>query len=179
MRAEIIQLRSKMVNACVWVTFIHLGHKTRCVPFPWIIIEYGHEYGHSQASEWDTHLRHPDIFLSTVKEKWSHFDLKIESLTELKFDPGLEIFDQGRKDFFFDWRFRPWIGVIGDYLSQIDSILRLNYSESRVEFQFRQWLNFLGQHDSIITLFSSVWISRHFMYRQIRCKDILHQFEFV
>ena len=101
MRAEIIQLRSKRVNACVWVTFIHLGHKTRCVPFPWIIIEYGHEYGHSQASEWDSHLTNPDIFLSTVKEKWSHFDLKIESLTELKFDPGLEIFDQGRKFFFF------------------------------------------------------------------------------
>ena len=27
-----------------------------------------------------------------------------------------------------------------------------NYSESRVEFYFRQWLNFLGQNDSIISL---------------------------
>ena len=37
------------------------------------------------------------------KKKLSHFDLKIESLAELKFDLGF--------------------GVIGEYLSQIDSIL--------------------------------------------------------
>ena len=64
---------------------------------------------------------------------------------ELKLDPGF-------------WR---------EYLSQIDSILRVNmtsilissqfdsnillYSESRVEFQFHQLLNFLGQNDSIFT----------------------------
>ena len=68
--------------------------------------------------------------------------------------------------------------VIGEYLSQIDSILRVkfkidsilrrkfkidsqyrvkltqifsNYSESHVEFKFHEWLSFLGQNDSIFS----------------------------
>ena len=28
---------------------------------------------------------------ATLNEKWSHFDLKVESLVELKFDPGFRI----------------------------------------------------------------------------------------
>ena len=44
------------------------------------------------------------------------------------------------------------------YLSQIESMLRVSltqifshYSESRVEFKFHQWLNFLGQNNSIFS----------------------------
>ena len=63
--------------------------------------------------------------LITLKGKldWSHWS---QSLAELKFDT----------------RFR----VIGEYLSQIDSILRVNF-----EITFRKWLNFLGQNDSIFS----------------------------
>ena len=46
--------------------------------------------------------------LHTERKKWSHFDLKVESLAELKFDPGFR--------------------VIGEYLSRIESILRVNLS---------------------------------------------------
>ena len=51
-----------------------------------------------------------------------------------------------------------WFRVIGEYMSQVDSILRVNvnltqifsnYCESLVEFYLRQWLKFLGQNDSI------------------------------
>ena len=41
------------------------------------------------------------------KKKLSHYDLKVDSLVELKFDPGFR--------------------VIGEYLSQKDSILRVNF----------------------------------------------------
>ena len=65
------------------------------------------------------------------KKKLSHFDLKNWVTGGTKIQPGI------------------WI--IGEYLSQIDSILRVNfnYSESLVEFQSRLWLIFLGQHDYI------------------------------
>ena len=109
--------------------------------------------------------------------KWSHFDLKVESRVELKFDPGLEN-----------------IWVIGEYLRQIDSVLRVNsnwlsipsmsiepllfkltfnteyeYRASiiQIDSQYRvnltqifsnysesgsaPWLNFLGQNDSIFS----------------------------
>ena len=59
-------------------------------------------------------------------------------------------------------------------LSQIQSILRVNfthilsnYSESQVEFYFRQWLNFLHQNDSLfISLYSMCpqilfWVPHH------------------
>ena len=72
---------------------------------------------------------------STLKEKMeSVWPKKLSHLAELKFDP----------------LFR----VIGEYLSQIDSILRVKLSI------WLQWLKFLGQNDSIFS----------FSERQIGCR---------
>ena len=94
------------------------------------------------------------ILWYTERKKYSHLTNKVESLAELKFDPA------------------KW--VTGEYLSQIDSTLRVELTQhwdstfkvkmtqfflsvhwekklshldlkSWVEFCFHQWLNFLGQ----------------------------------
>ena len=94
----------------------------------------------------------PDCLFKSLKETMEYFDLKVESLMELKFNPGFR--------------------VIGKYLSQIDCQYRVNltqifsnYSESRVEFKFRQWFSFSSQNDSIF--FFPLIISR---------KDIIRLF---
>ena len=55
-------------------------------------------------------------------------------------------------------KFDPGLWATGEYLISIDSQYRVkltqifsNYSESLVEFQFHQWLKFLGKNDSIFS----------------------------
>ena len=63
------------------------------------------------------------------KKKWSHLDLK-SCVTG-----GTNIRESNCQ---FDSQYRiNWTQIIS------------NYSQSRVEFYFQQWLNFLGQNDSI------------------------------
>ena len=66
---------------------------------------------------------------------------KAESHTKLKFSIN-------EKDVAYTERILVNIWV---NLSQIDNLTQIffNYSESLIEFYFRQWLNFLGQNDSI------------------------------
>ena len=63
---------------------------------------------------------------------------KVESLVELKFDPGFRVIEKYFSQF------------ASQYLVNLTEIFS-NYSESRVEFQFHQWLNLLGQKDSIFS----------------------------
>ena len=60
------------------------------------------------------------------REKKSHFDIKVESLAELKFDPA------------------KW--VTGEYLSQIDSTLRVKLTQHWES----NWLNIESQIDSTL-----------------------------
>ena len=65
-------------------------------------------------------------------KKRSHFDLKSWVTGGTKITPGIPSY---RRIFESNWL---------DIESQFDSQFS-NYSESRVEFYFHQWLNFLGQ----------------------------------
>ena len=75
------------------------------------------------------------LWMSVLKEKMeSLWPKKLNHWRNLKFDPGFRL--------------------IGEYLSQYRVNLNKifsNDSESRVEFQFHQWLDFLGQNDSIFS----------------------------
>ena len=74
-------------------------------------------------------------WMSVLKEKMeSLWPKKLSHWRNLKFDPGFRL--------------------IGEFLSQYRVNLNKifsNDSESRVEFQFHQWLDFLGQNDSIFS----------------------------
>ena len=88
----------------------------------------------------------------TLKEKTESFWLRklIESLVELKFDPG---------------------EYLSQYLSQIDSTITqifYIYSESQLEFKIRQWLNFLGQNNSIFQCFCCYFITRRKEYSSFK-----------
>ena len=69
---------------------------------------------------------------------------------ELNFDPGFRvigewrIFEPNRLD--FESKFK----IDSQYRVNMTQIFS-NYSESWVEFEFHQWLNFLGQNDSIFS----------------------------
>ena len=77
------------------------------------------------------------------QKKWSHFDLKSWVILWTKI--GFRV-----------------IGEYSQYRVNLTQIFS-NYSESRLEFQFRNWLNFLGPNDSIflsvLTPFSGILTS--------------------
>ena len=106
------------------------------------------------------------------KKKWSHFDLKSWVTGGTKIQPGIPNTDSQYLNIEYNWlpissqfdyqyRVKLTITIESNWLSlssQIDYQYRVNltqifsnYSETRVEFQFRQWLNFLGQNDSIFS----------------------------
>ena len=107
----------------------------------------------------------------TLKEKWSHFDLKSWVTGGTKIRPGIpsnwRIFESIRLKYrkntiFIVSNWFKYCVELTQYLVNSTQIFS-NYSESRVEFlfppltqhfrskwlHFRQWLNFLGQNDSI------------------------------
>ena len=77
------------------------------------------------------------------KEKWSHFDLKSESLEELKFDPGLE---------------NIWLKLTRYWESKLDI-------ESKFDSNILQLLGIPGQIlvPPVTQLFSSKWL--HFFFQ--------------
>ena len=87
------------------------------------------------------------------KKKWSHSYLKswVTGGTEIR--PGIpsswRIFESNLHDIVS--QFELHVDIDMTHLTQIFS----NYSESRVEFQFRQWLNFLGENNSIFSFSAS------------------------
>ena len=107
-------------------------------------------------------IRSGSIFSLHWKKNWVILTKKVESLAELKFDPGF-------------WVIREY--VLESNWLDIDSQFKLalniestwtkifsNYSESQVEFYFRLWLNFLGQNDSIFSfrVVHACSFSKHF-----------------
>ena len=101
-------------------------------------------------------------YVSTLKEKVESFWPKKLSHCGTKIWPGILI-GEYLSQIDSQYRMSIWLKLILNIESQFDSNI-FNYSESRVEFQFRQWLNFLGQNDSS---FSSACIQSRVLYSSV------------
>ena len=84
--------------------------------------------------------------MAPLKEKWSHFDLKSWVTDGTKIRPGIPS----------SWRIPIWVKLTRNFEAILLYYSPIKYSESRSEFYFCQWLNFLGQNNSIFSC-SAKW----------------------
>ena len=157
------------------------------LPFVWGSLVSPHSGRYQRIFHWHSNRIRMEVILTQIhwRKKLSHFDLKSWVTGGAKIRPGIpsnwKIFESNWLD--VESQFELTLNIKSIWVNlrywesiQIDSLYRVNltpvfsnYSKSRVEFLFRQWLNF---YVKMTQFFLPVYIERNLAEYSGNCHGI-------